>query len=56
LVKETIIAAKKATPIVEPKKTSEIKIDLKKKSKTIAEIDKEKLDKKFSKKKEEKLN
>ena len=56
LVKETIIAAKKAAPVMETKKNSETKEDIKKKDKTIAEIDKEKLEKKFSKKKTEKLN
>ena len=53
LVKETIINAKKAAPTIEPKKTNEKK---EKSNKTVAEIDRDKLEKKFSKKKEEKLN
>ena len=55
LIKETIIAAKKAAPSVETKKSIEKK-DNTKKGKTIAEIDRDKLEKKFSKKKEKKLN
>jgi len=58
LVKETIIAAKKSAPVVETKKPlnkSNEKIS-EKKTKTVAETDREKLEKKFSKKKEEKLN
>jgi len=55
LIKETIIAAKKATPSVETKKTTEKK-DNNNKVKTIAEIDRDKLEKKYSKKKEKKLN
>ena len=53
LIKETISAAKKATPLNEPKKTTEKK---EKSDKTVAEIDRDKLEKKFSKTKEEKLN
>ena len=56
LVKETIIEAKKATPTIETKKSLEKKDEVLKNNKTIAELDKEKLDKKFSKKKMEKLN
>ena len=58
LIKETIIAAKKAAPEVEIKVTSDNKKtpDKNKKVKTVAENDREKLDKKFSKTKEEKLN
>ena len=52
LVKETIMSAKKIASPVETKKTSEKKDVVEKKSKTIAEIDKEKLEKKFSKKKD----
>ena len=55
LIKETIISAKKASPISEPKKNIDKK-DKPDKSKTVAEIDRDKLDKKFSKKNEEKLN
>ena len=56
LVKETINAAKKDAPIVETKKTIEKKEVDKNKDKTVQEIDREKLEKKFSKKKGEKLN
>ncbi len=55
LIKETIISAKKASPSEETKKTSEKK-EKTNKSKTIAEIDRDKLEKKFSEKKEKKLN
>jgi len=55
LIKETIIDAKKAAPVEEPKKNLEKK-DKKEKSKTVAEIDRDKLEKKFSPKKEGKLN
>ena len=55
LIKDTIMAAKKETPSVELKKSSEKKTELKK-NKTIQEIDREKLEKKFSDKKENKLN
>ena len=56
LIKETIVEAKKAAPLTEVKKTQEKKNDNDKKNKTVAEIDRDKLEKKFSKKKEEKLN
>ena len=57
LIKETIITAKKSTPVVESKKSSEKKNDSDKKNKTVAELDRDKLEKKFSKKKKnEKLN
>ena len=55
LIKETIISAKKVAPVVDIKKTPEKK-EKKDKSKTVAEIDRDKLEKKFSKKKEEKHN
>ena len=55
LIKKTIIAAKKAAPSVETKKSTEKK-DNNNKGKTIAEIDRDKLEKKYSKKKEKKLN
>ena len=52
---ESIISAKKAAPSVETGKVQEKK-DENKKNKTVAEIDREKLEKKFSKNKEVKLN
>ena len=55
LIKETIETAKKAAPSVEPKK-AEDKKDKSEKIKTVAEIDREKLEKKFPPKKKEKLN
>jgi len=54
LIKETIVSAKKTAPSTEIKKPSEVKN--KTENKTVAEIDRDKLEKKFSKKKEEKLN
>jgi len=53
LIKETIIAAKKATPVEDKKKENKKN---EKSSKTIQEIDREKLDNKFSKDKKESLN
>ena len=55
LIKETIVDAKKAAPVVETKKDTEKKEKVDK-SKTVAETDREKLEKKFSKIKPEKLN
>ena len=56
LIKETINAAKKTAPSVQKKKSTETK-DNTDKPKTIAEIDRDKLEKKYSKKKkDEKLN
>ena len=55
LIKETINSAKKNSPISESKKSIE-KSDNEKNGKTIQEIDREKLDKKFSKKKDVKPN
>ena len=55
LIKETILDAKKAISSVEIKKTPK-KTEKIEKSKTVAEIDRDKLEKKFSDKKEEKLN
>ena len=55
LIKETIETAKKVAPSVELKKVLEKK-DKSEKTKTVAEIDREKLEKKFPKKKVEKLN
>ena len=51
LIKETIIAAKKEAPMIETKKPVEKKDTVSKKPKTVQEIDREKLEKKFSKKK-----
>jgi len=56
LIKETIIAAKKDAPVVETKKTSDNKVEVKKVDKTLQEIDRDKLEKKFSKPKTAKLN
>ena len=55
LIKETIISAKKTAPVENLKKTTENKTEIVNKSKTIAETDRDKLDKKFSKEKS-KLN
>ena len=55
LIKETIIGAKNAAPVVETKKDPEKKENVDK-SKTVAEIDREKLEEKFSNKKSKKLN
>ena len=54
LIKETIIAAKKN--LVSEEKKVEKKEEKKKKKKTLQELDREKLDKKFSKAKKETLN
>ena len=57
LIKETIISAKKSAPTIETKKGTEKKNLNKKETKTVAELDRDKLDKKFlNKKKDEKLN
>tara|TARA_B100000579_G_scaffold400531_1_gene382269 strand:+ start:372 stop:719 length:348 start_codon:yes stop_codon:yes gene_type:complete len=53
LIKETIDSAKKAAPAPT---TETKKVEKDKKTKTVAEIDRDKLEKKFSKKKKEKLN
>ena len=55
LIKETIISAKKSTPIDDSKKSVD-KIEEKESTKTVQEIDREKLDKKFLEKKKKKLN
>ena len=55
LIKETIINAKKETTTVETKKTTEKK-NKSDKTKIIAELDRDKLEKKFSKNKAKKLN
>ena len=56
LIKETINSAKKAAPLPETNEASEKKIEKEKKNKTLVEKDREKLEKKFSKKQEKKLN
>ena len=56
LIKETIISAKKETPALETSKSLDKKNNNETKTKTLAEKDREKLDKKFSKEKKEKLN
>ena len=56
LIKETIEAAKKLTPTSETNKIVEKKTENKKDSKTVGEIDRDKLEKKFLKKDEKKLN
>ena len=55
LIKDTIINAKKIASSIETKKPSEKK-DKTEKTKTVAEIDRDKLEKKFSSKKENKVN
>ena len=57
LIKETIVAAKKDVPAVETKKSTEKNVTETKKTKTVQEIDREKLEKKFTKSKDkQKLN
>ncbi len=56
LIKDTIISAQKTVPKTDLKKSQDKKSDNAKKNKTVAEIDRDKLEKKFSKKSEEKLN
>jgi len=53
LIKETINSAKSSIPAVESKKD---KVETEDKTKTIQELDREKLEKKFSKDDKEKLN
>ena len=53
LIKETINSAKSSTPEVENKKD---KVKTEEKTKTIQDLDREKLEKKFSKDDKEKLN
>ena len=55
LIKETIVSAKKVAPNIDLKKSKEKK-ETTKSVKTIAEKDREKLEQKFSKKNDEKLN
>ena len=56
LIKETINNAKSSIPAPEPKKDVAQDIKEKTQEKTVAEIDREKLDQKFSKDKKETLN
>ena len=56
LIKETINSAKKAAPLPEADEISVKKIEKEKKNKTLVEKDREKLEKKFSKETEKKLN
>ena len=57
LIKETIIDAKKSVSLNEIKELDvENKKSINKKNKTVAEVDREKLEKKFSKNDEKKLN
>ena len=53
LIKETIFSAKSSAPVIE---SNEDKIKENDKTKTVQELDREKLEKKFSNKKKEKLN
>ena len=56
LIKETINSAKSSSPVAETKKDKTIDSKVEDKTKTIQEIDREKLEKKFSKEDKEKLN
>ncbi len=56
LIKETINSAKNSTPAFEPKKDKVKEIKNEDKTKTIQELDREKLENKFSKEDKEKLN
>jgi len=56
LIKETINSAKNSAPVIESKKDKTTDVKDEDKSKTIQELDREKLDKKFSKEDKEKLN
>ena len=56
LIKETINGAKSSTASVEIKKDKEKNIESEDKTKTIQELDREKLEKKFSNNNKEKLN
>ena len=56
LIKETIVTAKKVSPKIEQKSISEKKEKTDKKNKTVAELDREKLEKKFSTEGKETLN
>jgi len=56
LIKETINNAKSSIPVAEPKKEASADVKEKTQVKTIQEIDREKLEEKFSKDKKETLN
>ena len=56
LVKETINSAKKSNPPIESKEDNNKDDNAQNKTKTIQELDRQKLDKKFSKEDKEKLN
>ena len=56
LIKETINSAKNSAPAVETKKVKVKDVKAEDKTKTIQELDREKLEKKFSKEDKEKLN
>ena len=56
LIKDTIISAKQEVPELETKKSSSQNDKVESKGKTVEEKDREKLDQKFSKKKESKVN
>ncbi len=56
LIKETINSAKNSSPVIESKKDNAKDSKIEDKKKTIQELDREKLEKKFSKEDKEKLN
>ena len=56
LIKETINNAKSSIPTAEPKKEASEEANIKTQGKTVQEIDREKLEEKFSKEKKETLN
>ena len=56
ILRVTIIAAKKTAPTAEKNDSKDSEVKDKDKNKTLAEADREKLEKKFSKKKGKKLN
>jgi len=56
LIKETINSAKKSVPLAESKKDNSSNVKAEDKTKTIQELDREKLEKKFSNEDKEKLN
>ena len=56
LIKETINSAKSAAPAIETKKDKSKDVKIEDKTKTIQELDREKLEKKFSEDDKEKLN
>ena len=55
-IKETINNAKSSIPVAEPKKEAAVDVKEKTQGKTVQEIDREKLEEKFSKDKKETLN